>query len=337
MPSPTPDLPRDRASLDNPASGRPLRIVFLGTPEFAATCLERLLETRHEVVGVVTAPDRPAGRGRSLRASEVKAVALKHGLPLAQPQKLRDEKFLAQFEAWNPDLGVVVAFRMLPEVVWNRPPLGTVNLHGSLLPQYRGAAPIHWAVLNGETVSGASTFLLKHEIDTGHVLGRVEIPVGPDDTTGVVHDRLLEAGKHLLAETVESLANGTARAVPQEELLPTGTERKEAPKLFKEHGQIDWTRSADDIHNQVRGLNPFPGAWTTMPDGTTLRVHATAKSDLDLGSAPGTVHASKDRMTVQCGTGALDLLRIQPQGKPAMSVKDFLNGLRVPLRNLGRA
>ncbi|MGB1481348.1 MAG: methionyl-tRNA formyltransferase [Flavobacteriales bacterium] len=337
MPSPTPDLPRDRASLDNPALGRPLRIVFLGTPEFAATCLERLLETRHEVVGVVTAPDRPAGRGRSLRASEVKEVALKHGLPLAQPEKLRDEEFLAQLEAWNPDLGVVVAFRMLPEVVWNRPPLGTVNLHGSLLPQYRGAAPIHWAVLNGETVTGASTFLLKHEIDTGHVLGRVEIPVGPDDTTGLVHDRLLEAGKHLLAETVESLASGTARAVPQEELLPAGTERKEAPKLFKDHGQIDWTRSADDIHNQVRGLNPFPGAWTTLPDGTTLRVHATAKSDLDLGSAPGTVHASKDRMTVQCGTGALDLLRIQPQGKPVLAVKDFLNGLRTPLRNLGKA
>ena len=250
-----------------------LRVVFLGTPLFAATCLEQLIQSRHEVVGVVTAPDRPAGRGRSLRASDVKKVALEHNLPLAQPEKLKDEAFHAQLDAWNADLGVVVAFRMLPEVVWNRPRLGTINLHGSLLPQYRGAAPIHWAVLNGEKTTGASTFLLKHEIDTGHVLDRVEIPIGPDDTTGVVHDRLLDAGKHLLVQSIDALADGTANPVPQASLLEDGVEPKEAPKLFKDHGRIDWSRSAEEIHNQIRGLNPFPGAWTTLLAGARQRTH----------------------------------------------------------------
>ena len=312
-----------------------LRVVFLGTPLFAATCLEQLIQSRHEVVGVVTAPDRPAGRGRSLRASDVKKVALEHNLPLAQPEKLKDEAFHAQLDAWNADLGVVVAFRMLPEVVWNRPRLGTINLHGSLLPQYRGAAPIHWAVLNGENTTGASTFLLKHEIDTGHVLDRVEIPIGPDDTTGVVHDRLLDAGKHLLVQSIDALADGTANPVPQASLLEDGVEPKEAPKLFKDHGRIDWSRSAEEIHNQIRGLNPFPGAWTTLPSGDTLRVHASERTDADFGGQPGTVHVSKDALSVSCGKGTLSLTRIQPQGKPAMPVKDFLNGLRSPLRTLG--
>ena len=312
-----------------------LRVVFLGTPLFAATCLEQLLQSRHEVVGVVTAPDRPAGRGQSLRASDVKKVALQHNLPLAQPESLKDASCRAQLDAGNADLGVVVAFRMLPEVVWHRPRLGTINLHGSLLPQYRGAAPIHWAVLNGETTTGASTFLLKHEIDTGHVLDRVEIPIGPDDTTGVVHDRLLEAGKHLLVHSIDALAEGTANPIPQESLLEDGMVPKEAPKLFKNHGRIDWSRSAEDIHNQIRGLNPFPGAWTTLPSGDTLRVHASERTDADLGGQPGTVHVSKDTLSVSCGNGTLSLTRIQPQGKPAMLVKDFLNGLRTPLRILG--
>lgn len=316
-------------------SPKPLRIVFLGTPGFAATCLERLLESRHEVVGVVTAPDRPAGRGRSLRASEVKVVAEKHELPLTQPEKLKSPEFRATLERWAPDLGVVVAFRMLPEVVWNFPRLGTINLHGSLLPQYRGAAPIHWAVLNGETVSGATTFLLQHQIDTGHVLGRVEVPIGPDDTTGDVHDRILGAGQHLLVDSVDALASGKADAVPQQSMLSEHEKLKEAPKLFKEHGRIDWGKSAHDVHNLVRGLNPFPGAWTTMPDGTTLRIHQSRKSDVDFGGQPGTVHMSKAQLSVQCAQGAIDLLRLQPQGKPAMDVKSFLNGLRSPLRILG--
>ena len=321
-------------NLTSDASGKSLRIVFLGTPQFAATCLEQLLESRHEVVGVVTAPDRPAGRGRSLRASEVKQVAEKHGLPLAQPTSLKSPDFHALLDTWNADLGVVVAFRMLPESVWNRPPLGTVNLHGSLLPQYRGAAPIHWAVLNGETATGASTFLLKHEIDTGHVLGKVEVPIGPDDTTGKVHDRLLDVGKHLLVTTVDELAAGTAKPVPQSELTHQGEHLNEAPKLFKEHGRIDWSRNAQDVHNQIRGLNPFPGAWTTLPDGGTLRIHSSTLSS-DRGSAPGTVHSTKTELAVQCGDVAISLLRVQPQGKPAMNVKDFLNGLRTPLRILG--
>ncbi len=316
-------------------SPQPLRIVFLGTPGFAATCLERLLESHHHVVGVVTAPDRPAGRGLSLRASEVKMVAENHGLPLAQPEKLKSPEFRALLGTWAPDLGVVVAFRMLPEVVWNFPRLGTINLHGSLLPKYRGAAPIHWAVLNGETLSGATTFLLQHQIDTGHVLGRVEVPIGPDDTTGDLHDRILDAGKHLLVESVDALASGRAEAVPQQSMLSEHEELKEAPKLFRAHGRIDWGKPAQEVHNLVRGLNPFPGAWTTMPDGTTLRIHQSRKADVDFGGQPGTVHLSKGQLSVQCGEGAIDILRLQPQGKPAMEVKSFLNGLRSPLRILG--
>ena len=316
-------------------TSRRLRIVFLGTPQFAAACLETLLESRHDIVGVVTAPDRPAGRGRSLRASEVKQVALKHDLPLAQPEKLKSQAFLNVLDEWQADLGVVVAFRMLPELVWNRPPLGTVNLHGSLLPQYRGAAPIHWAVLNGETATGASTFLLQHEIDTGHVLGRVEVPIGPNDTTGLVHDRLLDAGKLLLVRTVDELADGTAKPIPQQELMEGSTALLEAPKLFKAHGQIDWKKSAQNVHNLVRGLNPFPGAWTKLPDGTTLRVHETRLNEVDYKSAPGTVHREQSALLVQCGQGSIEILRLQLQGKPAMNAQDFLNGRRTPLRTLG--
>lgn len=317
------------------ASPRTLRIVFLGTPGFAAVCLERLLETRHEVVGVVTAPDRPAGRGRQMKASEVKEIALRHGLPLAQPEKLKAPEFLETLQSWTPDLGVVVAFRMLPKLVWKAPPMGTVNLHGSLLPDFRGAAPIHWAVIHGEKVSGASTFLLQHQIDTGHLLGRVEVVVKDNDTTGSLHDRILEAGRHLLAETVDALADGTAVATPQEEVGPKGDVPREAPKLFKEDGRIDWSQPAQKVHNLVRGLHPFPGAWTTLPDGQTLRIHQTLLSPMDMGGEPGTVHAHKGVMTVQCGDGAVDLVRVQPQGKPAMAVKDFLNGLRTDLRSLG--
>lgn len=313
----------------------PLRLVFLGTPEFAATCLERILESEHEVVGVVTAPDRPAGRGRTLKASAVKEVAVRHQLPLSQPEKLKAPEFLDVLKAWKPDLGVVVAFRMLPEVVWNCPPMGTINLHGSLLPQYRGAAPIHWAVLNGETETGATTFLLQHEIDTGHVLGQVRIPIGENDTTGEVHDRLLEAGKHLLVQTIDELSSDGIQPVPQAEMADGQEALKEAPKLFKEHGQIQWGDPATKVHNLVRGMNPFPGAWTTVPDGTTLRIQSTRLSREGLGGEPGTVHTTKQSMHVQCGDGAIEVLRLQAQGKPAMDTKDFLNGLRAPLRTLG--
>ncbi|MDA0729494.1 MAG: methionyl-tRNA formyltransferase [Bacteroidetes bacterium] len=317
------------------SSGRSLRIAFMGTPAFAATCLERLLMSRHKVVGVVTAPDRPAGRGQTLRASEVKEVALRHHLPMAQPHRLRDPAFLEQLASWEPDLGVVVAFRMLPEAVWSFPPMGTINLHGSLLPQYRGAAPIHWAVIHGATVTGATTFLLQHEIDTGDLLGRVEVPIGPLDTTGIVHDRVLEAGKELLVETLDSLADGKAATMPQERLVNSGMELRHAPKLFKEDGRIQWRRSAKEIHNLVRGLNPYPGAWTTLPDGSTLRIHESRPSDVNFASPPGTVHTHKGQASVQCLDGCIDLIRVQPQGKPVMSIDSYLNGLREPLRTLG--
>ncbi len=311
---------------------RELRLVFLGTPLFAAICLEQLLESRHHVVGVVTAPDRPAGRGQTLRSSEVKKVAIEHNLPLTQPEKLKDKSFHAQLDAWNADLGVVVAFRMLPEAVWNRPRLGTVNLHGSLLPQYRGAAPIHWAVIHGETLTGATTFLLNHEIDTGHVLGQVEVPIGPDDNTGTVHDRILEAGKHLLVKSIDALSDGTAKLIPQDSMLDEDAERREAPKLFKENGRIDWSESASSIHNQIRGLNPFPGAWTSLPSGETIKVHASQRIESEFDGQPGEIHINKSTLHVSCGVGTISLTRIQPQGKPAMDVKDFLNGLRTSIQ-----
>ncbi len=321
--------------MSNSSASRSLRIVFMGTPAFAATCLEHLLSSRHKVVGVVTAPDRPAGRGQSLRASEVKEVALRHQLPMAQPHRLKDPEWMEQLASWKPDLGVVVAFRMLPEAVWSFPPMGTINLHGSLLPQYRGAAPIHWAVIQGDEVTGASTFMLQHEIDTGDLLGRVEVPIGPLDTTGVVHDRVLEAGKKLLVETVNSLADGKAKPEPQDRLVNAGVELRDAPKLFKEDGRIQWRRSAQEVHNLVRGLNPYPGAWTTLPDGGTLRIHESRPSNVDFGSLPGTVHTHKGQASVQCLDGCIDLIMVQPQGKPVMGITAYLNGLRVPLRTLG--
>ena len=316
-----------------------LRIVYLGTPEFAATCLETLLLGRHEIVGVVTAPDRESGRGRKITQSDVKKLALKRGIPVAQPERLRSSEFLELLKAWNADLGVVVAFRMLPEVVWSMPPMGTVNLHGSLLPQFRGAAPIQRAIMAGASESGATTFLLTGAIDMGDMLGRVVIPIGPNENAGSLHDRILEDGKNLLAKTVDDIADGVSQAIPQSDVISKlHVDILDAHKLFKEDRKISWLRSAADLHNHIRGLAPYPGAFTTLPDAPKAPVkilEAKVAQDRSKKLAAGEISIHEGRLYVGCGeavqdheNSSIEILRIQPPGKGAMDTGAFLRGLR---------
>ena len=241
-----------------------LRIVYMGTPDFAVEPLRCLVEGGYNVVGVITMPDKPAGRGHKLQQSPVKQYALAHGLPLLQPEKLKDETFLAQLRTWQADLQIVVAFRMLPEVVWAMPRLGTFNLHASLLPQYRGAAPINWAVINGDTETGVTTFFLKHEIDTGEVIRQERVAIADTDDAGTVHDRLMLLGGRVVTETVDAILDGTATSIPQEQMAASGPLRP-APKIFKDTCRIDWSRPVKEVYDFVRGLSPYPAAWTSRP------------------------------------------------------------------------
>ena len=304
-----------------------MRIVFMGTPDFAVASLEALVASSHEVVGVITAPDRPAGRGHKLRASAVKESALKHDLPLMQPPKLKNPEFLEDLRGWNADLFVVVAFRMLPEVVWDMPPQGTINLHGSLLPDYRGAAPIHWAVINGDTQTGATTFQLAHEIDTGGIIDQLTLDIGPNDTTGDVHDRMMVEGAKLLVQTVDKIAAGQANPIPQSEWPHARDTFRHAPKIWKNDARIDWSTSAQHVHNKVRGMNPFPGAWTEL-DGQVVKVHETRPDDTQK-LPPGTVRIQGDRMWVGCGDHAVEINMLQLQGKRRMATDVFLKGTQL--------
>ncbi len=285
-----------------------MRIVFLGTPEFAATSLRRLVEARYNVVGVVTAPDRPAGRGQKLHESEVKRYAVSAGLPVLQPEKLRDPGFLEALAALEPDLGIVIAFRMLPEVVWSMPRLGTFNLHASLLPQYRGAAPINHAIMNGETVTGLTTFMLNAEIDKGDIIGRVEMPITPEDNAGTLHDRLMVAGAQLVTLTVDRIAEGNVTPLSQMDIPEVGL--KPAPKIFKEDCRVDWSRPGPEIVNFIRGLAPYPAAWTEF-EGTTVKLF-----DAEFDDAEGWVAVRE----------------LQPAGKRRMTAKEFYNGWQRPQR-----
>lgn len=316
-----------------------LRIVYLGTPGFAATCLETLLNGRHDVVGVVTAPDRESGRGRKVTPSEVKKLAIERGLPIAQPERLRSEEFLDILKGWNADLGVVVAFRMLPEAVWSMPRMGTVNLHGSLLPQFRGAAPIQRAIMAGATESGATTFLLTEAIDMGDMLGQVVVPIGPNENAGSLHDRILESGKNLLVKTVDELADGVARAIPQSDVMSDFQgDILDAHKLFKEDRKISWLRSAFDLHNQIRGLAPYPCAFTTLPHAPQSPVkimEARIVTDRLGDLSAGEISVDEGRLYVGCGNpvlegenSALEILRLQPPGKSEMESGSYLRGLR---------
>ncbi|CAN5323923.1 methionyl-tRNA formyltransferase [soil metagenome] len=261
-----------------------MRIVFMGTPEFAVASLDILVKNGFDVVGVVTATDKPAGRGNQLQQSAVKKYALEHGLRVLQPEKLKAPGFLEELTALKPDLQVVVAFRMLPEAVWSLPPLGTINLHGSLLPAYRGAAPINWAVINGETKTGVTTFFLQHEIDTGSIIHQADLPIGNTDTAGEVHDRMMALGAEVMLQTVKEIQEGTAKGTPQD----MSGNYPHAPKIFREDCKIDWNKSVDEIYNHIRGLSPYPAAWTEL-DGKTLKIFKALKETTPYTIPPGTM------------------------------------------------
>ena len=310
-----------------PASplGRPLRVVFLGTPEFAAECLRTLLQTPGiEVVGVVSAPDRPAGRGMQLRPSEVSAVALEAGLPLERPERLRDPAFLAVLNGWKPDIGAVVAFRMLPEVVFRLPAFGTVNLHASLLPELRGAAPIQWAILHGFTTTGATTFSLEPAIDTGPILASRAVEITPSTTGGSLHDALLAAGKALLAETLLACAAGTLQPVPQQER--TGSSPLlDAPKFQKADARIAPEHGVVAVDRVVRAFAPLPGAWTGDSEAP-LKLLSGRPTDRACSEVPGRLRAEDGRVYLACSDRWYEVLEVKPTGKRAMAVKDWING-----------
>ena len=305
-----------------------LRIVFMGTPEFAVASLDALVQAGCNVVGVITAPDKPGGRGMQLQQSAVKKYAVEKNLHILQPEKLKNPEFLAELKSLNADLQIVVAFRMLPELVWNMPPMGTVNLHGSLLPQYRGAAPINWAVINGEKETGVTTFKLKHEIDTGDVLLQQSFLIGEDDTASEVHDKMKEIGAELLIETVKGLADGLLKEQPQTLNLKPQT-LLHAPKIFTETCKIDFTKTVDEVHNLIRGLSPFPGAFTEL-GGKMLKIYKSKKEASSNSSMGGVAYEtdSKTFLKFACSNGYIHILELQLEGKKKMSVEEFLRGYR---------
>lgn len=294
-----------------------MKIVFFGTPEFAAYSLEQILKSDVcEVGAVVTMPDKLAGRGHKLIHSAVKAMALEHNLPLLQPTNLKDPEFIEALRGVGADLFVVIAFRMLPEAVWAMPPLGTFNLHASLLPAYRGAAPINWAIINGETFTGVTTFFLKHEIDTGDIIAQEQVQITPEDNVGTLHDRLMVLGAELTVQTITRLAQGEhIQTQPQGEIAGKSAA---APKIFTDTCQIHWNRPAQEIHNLVRGLSPYPGAWTDSSAGI-IKVFETQ---------PLSQKPSRKGLFVPCRDGVIEILSLQPAGKRRMPAQDFLNGLK---------
>lgn len=310
------------------------KIVFFGTPEFAVASLDRLVRDGADIAAVVTTPDKPAGRGHKMLHSAVKTYALEHNLPLLQPVNLKDPEFVESLRGIGADLFIVIAFRMLPEVVWGMPPLGTFNLHASLLPRYRGAAPINRAVMNGDTETGVTTFFLKHEIDTGDIIRQEKIEIGPDEDAGSVHDRLMALGAELTADTVGHITAGDLRPIPQDELAGKYAPSP-APKIFKETCRIDWNRPAEELHNFVRGLAPYPAAWTEIHTGegllTAAKIGRGRVAEGDSGAlAPGEVGISGGRLLVGAGDGsAFEILELQPTGKRPMGASAWLRGLRL--------
>lgn len=306
---------------------RSLRIVFMGTPEFAVASLDALVKAGCNIAGVVTAPDKPAGRGMKLTESAVKKYAVENGLKVLQPEKLKNPEFLAALKSLNADLQIVVAFRMLPEIVWNMPPLGTINVHGSLLPQYRGAAPINWAVINGEKETGVTTFKLKHEIDTGDILLQESLPIGEDETAGEVHDRMKEIGAKVLVETVKGLAENRIAEQPQTLNLQPST-LHHAPKIHTDTCIIHWDRPVESVHNLIRGLSPYPGAFTTLNE-KILKVFRSKKEITYPKSTEGDYETDgRTYLKFACADGYLHLLEVQLEGKKRMSIDDFLKGYR---------
>ncbi|MDR1543518.1 MAG: methionyl-tRNA formyltransferase [Prevotellaceae bacterium] len=303
-----------------------MRIIYMGTPDFSVQPLETLLDNGCEIVAVVTMPDKPAGRGHKIQFSPVKQFALKKNLKILQPEKLKDEFFLAELLALNADLQVVVAFRMLPEVVWNMPPLGTINLHASLLPQYRGAAPINWAVINGEKQTGVTTFLLRHEIDTGNILFQQSIDIQPTDNAGTIHDKLMQIGSELVLKTVKAIEKGEIQPIPQQ-ILET---QKPAPKIFKDDCRLDFSKSAAELHNFVRGLSPYPAAFFEFlknGEPTTIKVFETLPEIYEHNFELGKILTDgKKELKITVSDGFLHIKTLQISGKKQMSAEDFLRG-----------
>ncbi len=301
-----------------------LRIVFMGTPEFAVPMLEALTQSAHEVVGVITAPDKPAGRGMQLVESDVKKMAKSKSLHILQPEKLKNEDFLTELRALQADLFVVVAFRMLPQVVWSMPPLGTINLHASLLPQYRGAAPINWAIINGEKETGVTTFFIQQEIDTGKIIFQEKIAIHEEENVGELYAALMGLGARVLRQTVDAIAEGNYPQIPQDHI----TDIHHAPKIFKETCRIDWNNEAEYLYNFIRGLSPYPAAFTTL-EGKMFKIYRAEKMITPHQQANGTFHTDgKTFFRFYCTNGLIDVKECQLEGKKRMSVTEFLRGFK---------
>lgn len=308
-----------------------MKIVFMGTPDFAVASLDILVRNGYDIAAVVTAPDKPAGRGQQVQQSAVKKYAVEKGLTVLQPEKLKDPVFLEELRILDADLQIVVAFRMLPEAVWSMPRLGTFNLHGSLLPRYRGAAPINWAVINGEKETGVTTFFLKHEIDTGDVIFREKVSIGEDETAGELHDKLMEIGAHLVLKTVKAIESNTYQLTDQSQLDDTV---KHAPKIFKDDCRIDWSKPVDMIHNLVRGLSPYPAAWTEIqsPAGQvqSLKIFRTTRDHSSHSHQPGTIFSDgKRNIKVAAADGYIHITDLQLAGKKRMGAEEFLRGYKL--------
>lgn len=319
--------------MEKKMKGTELRIVFMGTPHFAVASLKALVDGGYNIVGVITAPDKPAGRGKMLNESAVKKFALENHLKVLQPEKLRNPLFLEELKELKADLQVVVAFRMLPEAVWRMPPLGTFNLHGSLLPQYRGAAPLNWAIINGETKTGVTTFLLDKEIDTGKIIFKRETEIGENETLGEVHDRLMEMGARLVTETVDAIAEGNIQPISQKEFIE-GAPIKHAPKIMKEDCKIEWDNDAEAIRNLIRGLSPYPAAWTNLVHRITgnvisAKIFFASKTESLVEGKPGTILSDgKTYLQVACENGRLKIEELQIAGKKRLKIEEFLRGFQ---------
>ena len=309
-----------------------LNVVFMGTPDFAVQSLDAIVKSEHQVAAVVTAIDKPAGRGKKLRASAVKEYALQHNLKLLQPSKLKDPEFIKELRALQADVFVVVAFRMLPEVVWSMPPIGTFNLHASLLPQYRGAAPINHAIINGEKESGVTTFFLDKEIDTGRIILQEKCPIGPEDDAGVLHDKLMLLGAKLVVKTLNKIAEGNISTKEQQELISDSQKLKTAPKIFKDDCRIDFSRPVEECYNLIRGLSPYPAAFTELisPDGKKflLKIFKTEISSQNIPQNKLSTDGKK-QLQIGCEDGSLNILELQLQGKKRMQTQELLRGFKI--------
>jgi len=307
-----------------------MKIVFMGTPSFAVHSLETIFNSKHKIMAVVTSVDKPAGRGQKIQHSPVKEFALKNNLPIIQPNSLKEQSFISTLKEIKADLYVVVAFRILPEEVWSIPAKGTINLHASLLPQYRGAAPINWAIINGEKETGVTTFFIKNGVDTGSIIMQKKVRIDEQDNAGTLHDKLMKEGSILLLKTLDAIENDNVHPIPQENITKDN-EIKNAPKIFKEHCQIDWTKNSQSIHNLIRGLSPTLGAFSYLTNDKKIliKILSSEYDNIFFNNAPGTIISDKkNELNVVTGKGILKIKELQPEGKKKMTTSEFLNGFR---------